>query len=181
VELDVHTTADGKTAVHHDPTLPSGRPIAQLTLAEVQQERLDGLPIPSLEEAVVALGGLRIYVEAKGVPPRGDRDLLRIVTDPVLGNRCQVHAFDHRVIARLATQAPALGFGVLSASYPIDPVAMVLAAGASTLWQECPMIDHDLVTVCGAAGIEIIAWTAKSATTRQHLAELGVAGVCADL
>ncbi len=182
VELDVHTTRDGKTAVHHDPTLPSGRAIAELTLAEVREEQLaDGSPVPSLEEAVEALGGLRIYVEAKGVPPRGDRDLLRIVTDRALGGSCQVHAFDHRVIARLARQAPELIYGVLAASYPIDPVAMVQAAGARVLWQECPMIDGDLVTHCAAAGIEVIAWTVRSQAERRRLESLGVAGVCADL
>ncbi len=182
VELDVHTTRDGKTVVHHDPALPSGRAIADLTLAETRKERLaDGSPIPMLEEAIAALGGLRVFVEAKGVPPQGDRDLLEIVGAPGLRDRCQVHAFDHRVIARLAALAPELGYGVLSASYPIDPVAMVLAAGARTLWQEAPMIDRELVTLCAAAGIEIIAWTARTQEERQRLVELGVAGVCADL
>lgn len=182
VELDVHTTRDGKTAVHHDPTLPSGRRIADLTLAEVQQERLaDGSPVPSLDDAVAALGSLRIYVEAKGVPPEGDRDLLRIVTDPRRHDRCQVHSFDHRVIARLAAQAPELICGVLSASYPIEPVEMVRSAGARVLWQECAMIDAELVGACDRAGIEVIAWTAKSRRERHRLAELGVTGVCADL
>jgi glycerophosphoryl diester phosphodiesterase len=182
VELDVHTTRDGKTVVHHDPTLPSGRSIAHLNLAEVQEERLaDGSAPPSLDEAVAALGRLRIYVEAKGVTPEGDRDLLRIVADPVRRDRCQVHSFDHRVIARVVAQAPELTCGVLSASYPIEPVEMVRAAGARVLWQQCPMIDAELVGACDRAGIEVIAWTARTRQERHRLAELGVTGVCADL
>jgi len=182
VELDVHTTRDGKTAVHHDPTLPSGRSIADLTLSQVQDEELaDGSPVPSLDEAVAALGQLRIYVEAKGVPPAGDADLLRIVTDPAVSERCQIHGFDHRVVARLARQAPQLVFGVLSASYPIEPVTMIRAAGARVLWQECPMIDEELIRRCREAGIEIIAWTARTVQERRRLEALGVDGVCADL
>ncbi len=182
VELDVHTTADGKTVVHHDSTLPSARLIGETDLATIRQERLaDGSMIPTLAEALEAMPGLRVYVEAKGVTPAGDRDLLEILTARRWLPHVQVHGFDHRVVARLLKQAPGLRGGVLSSSYPIDPIAPVRAAGASTLWQEVGMIDAELVRRCREAGIALIAWTARTAAERERLVELGVDGVCADL
>lgn len=182
VELDVHTTADGKTVVHHDLTLPSGRRINETDLQGVRQERLaDGSMLPTLREALEAMPGLRVYVEAKGITPAGDRDLLGSLTDRRWLPHVQVHGFDHRVVARLLAQAPGLRGGVLSSSYPVDPIAQVTAAGASTLWQEVGMVDAELVRRCREAGIALIAWTVRTADERDRLVELGVDGVCADL
>ena len=35
IELDVRRTADGQPAIHHDPDLPDGRPIASLLAADL--------------------------------------------------------------------------------------------------------------------------------------------------
>ncbi|MFI5235523.1 MAG: glycerophosphodiester phosphodiesterase, partial [Gemmatimonadales bacterium] len=135
VELDIHATTDGALVVHHDPELAGLGVISAHTLAEVRRVALpNGEPVPVLEEVLAALGAFTIWVEVKTLPPQFDGRLLAMLAAGP--GRYGVHAFDHRIIARLGRQAPALPRGVLSASRPVDPVAQVTAAGASVLWQQ---------------------------------------------
>lgn len=179
VELDIQISRDGEIVVHHDPVLHTGESIAHRTLAELRQLPLaDGYPAPALVEVLEATAGLEVFIEAKTLPPAGDGRLLELIrTDPFPG-RLHVHSFDHRIIARLAAQAPALSLGVLSTSYLIDPVRQVLDAGARTLWQERFLIDLALVDRCSRAGISVIAWTVNEVAEAQRLTALGVAGLC---
>jgi glycerophosphoryl diester phosphodiesterase len=181
VELDIHSTADGEIMVHHDPNLADGRRIAELDRAAVAAARLpDGSPIPTLDEALEAIGPLVAWIEAKGLAASADDRLIGLLRDRDRLDRDQIHAFDHRIVARIARHPKAPGVGVLSSSYPIDPVAAVLDAGARTLWQEWSLIDRALVEGCRAAGIAVIAWTVPP-TEAERLTGLGVAGLCLNL
>ncbi len=179
IELDVHMTADGDFLVHHDPCLADGTTIATATLARLQQHRLaDGSPPPSLREALEAANELMVYVEVKALEADGEAALVAQLAGAARTERIQVHAFDHRIIQRLHQRDPARGYGVLSSSYPVDPVTPVLAAGARALWQEAVLIDRALVEQCRAAGIDVIAWTVNDEATASRLRQLGVAGLC---
>lgn len=181
IELDVHATADGVVVVHHDPDVVAGTrriPIAATVWGPLRELPLPGDErIPTLMD-VLALVGSRatIYVEIKGAGIEG-------AVFMVLRNsrsRCHVHSFDHRAVQRHRALAPEIPTGVLSASYPIDPIAPVLAAGAQTLWQEWQLIDADLVARAHAAGLRVIAWTVNDITEARRLATLGVDGLCGD-
>lgn len=179
IELDVHTTEDGEIVVHHDPTLASGRKISTSTSLEVRQELLaDGSRIPTLADVLAISGRLTVHIEVKGVEARYDEVLLSAIRGAPHPELCQIHGFDHRVVARLGAQAPELTTGVLSSSYPLDQVAPVVAAGASVLWQEESLIDEALVARCRAAGIGVIAWTVNDAERAVELVGMGVAGLC---
>jgi glycerophosphoryl diester phosphodiesterase len=179
VELDIHLSRDGAIVVHHDPQLRGGAAIASRSLAELRRIRLaDGSPVPTLSEVLQVTGGLDVHVEAKTLPPEGDDRLLQLIQEAAHPERLHVHSFDHRIIARLAARNPALSLGVLSTSYPVDPVGMVLGAGARTLWQERDLIDRDLVERCTQAEIAVIAWTVNDADEAARLTRLGVAGLC---
>lgn len=178
VELDLQTTLDGEFVVHHDPALATGELIAATPLSRVCATRLaDGSPVPTLAAALAVLARLEVFVEAKTLPPAADAALLALLHahGP---DRSSVHAFDHRVIARLHRADPGLRLGVLSRSYPVDPVQQVRDAGAAMLWQEAYLIDAPLVVACHDAGIALIAWTVNEAAEAQRLAELGVDGLC---
>jgi glycerophosphoryl diester phosphodiesterase len=124
------------------------------------------------------LSGLDVYIEAKSLPPEADALLIEIVRQHPYPERLHVHAFDHRTIRRLHEHAPELSLGVLSSSYPLDPVSQVLMAGAKTLWQEWHLIDEAMVSICRGAGVEVIAWTVNDAAAAARLAAMGVAGLC---
>jgi glycerophosphoryl diester phosphodiesterase len=179
VELDIHTTRDGAVLVHHDAALPNGAAIGSLTLAELRGNPLaDGFPAPTLAEVLRVTAELDVYIEAKTLPAEADETLLELIRTDSNPARLHVHSFDHRIIARLGARSPALSLGVLSSSYPVDPVRQVLEAGAHTLWQDRELIDAALVDRCSSAGIGVIAWTVNEATEAERLRSLGVAGLC---
>lgn len=179
VELDVHATRDGALIVHHDPALSGVGSIAGLTLEEVRAGSLpNGEPIPLLEEALAAVPGAVVWIELKSLPPEADSALLSTIAAAGAPERCAVHSFDHRIIARLGMKAPSLRRGVLSVSYPIDPVGTMERAGANTLWQEWHLIDAELIAEVHRKGGQVIAWTVNDRQTALELASLGVDGLC---
>lgn len=180
VELDVHTTADGQFVVHHDPVLRSGEMISNIPLSTVRASRLDdGSGIPTLAEALEVLAGLDVFVEVKRLP-RGAGSAFVEQLRSCAGTACHVHAFDHRVIARLRHRDANMPLGVLSRSYPIDPVAQVHDAGATTLWQESYLIDDALVVTCRRDGVALVAWPVNDAAEAARLRKAGVDGMCGD-
>ncbi|MGH7594380.1 MAG: glycerophosphodiester phosphodiesterase [Gemmatimonadales bacterium] len=180
VELDIQTTADGKFVVHHDAVLRSGEAISSVPLSTVRASRLaDGSPVPTLAEALDALEGVEVFIEAKSLP-RAAGSILVAELRARQAPSCHVHAFDHRIIARLRHLDAELLLGVLSQSYPVDPVGQVREAGATTLWQEAHLIDEALVVRCHRADIALVAWTVNDAERAAQLSKLGVDGLCGD-
>lgn len=179
VELDVHATSEGRFVVFHDHSLPSGRLIRDLPTAEVRAHRLsNGEPIPFLEEVFGAIPGLAIWIEVKGLEPAWDLALLSLIDAAPAPDRCAVHSFDHRIIARLGRIRPSLPRGALSSSYPTDPLAPLVASGATTLWQEWRLIDRPLVEQVHRSGRRIIAWTVNDRANALRLRDMGVDGLC---
>lgn len=178
VELDIHPSADGALIVHHDPEIEGAGAISSLRLEEIRAIRLpNGEQIPTLPEALDTCQGLEVWIEVKVLPRELDDRLLGTVAagDPAL---IGVHGFDHRIIARLGERRPKLRRGVLSVSYPVDPVTPMIAAGAMALWQEWHLIDPELVQTVHRSRGEIIAWSVPDATTAVHLAAMGVDALC---
>lgn len=180
VELDVHATADGTLIVHHDATIGAIHHIPSLTARRVAELRLaNGEPVPTLPAALEAVGPrLRVFVEVKTLPPEFDDRLLDALARGPNPGGYAVHSFDHRVVRRLGAARPALVCGVLSASYPVRPLAALGDAGATILWQEHTLVDEDLVTALHGAGMQLIAWTVDDAGEMRHLAAIGVDGLC---
>jgi glycerophosphoryl diester phosphodiesterase len=178
IELDIHASMDGGFIVHHDAEIAGAGAIGSLGLNQIRGLRLpNGEGIPTLPEALETCRGLEVWIELKTLPPALDEALLRMVSaeDPALVG---VHSFDHRVIARLGARRPELRRGILSVSYPVDPVAPMAAAGAKWLWQEWRLIDPELVHAVRRTGGEVIAWTVPDAAIAKQLAEIGVAALC---
>jgi glycerophosphoryl diester phosphodiesterase len=180
VELDIHVTSDGVLVVHHDPVLRSGERIRELSLDQLRQIPLpDGSTLPTLAEVFDIVGRLFAFVEVKDLPEGADSRLLTLLEARGL-DRLQVHSFDHRIVSRLKSKLPALATGVLSCSYPIDPVAQARMAGAGTLWQEWGLIDRPLVESCASEGIALVAWTVNDSADAEALLDLGVVNLCGD-
>jgi glycerophosphoryl diester phosphodiesterase len=178
VELDVHATGDGALVVFHDRELPGGEVIRELPVARVREHRLaNGERVPLLSEVLSALPELHIYIEVKDLDTRWDAALLRVIA---AGNpeRCAVHSFDHRIIARLAALRPTLACGALAVARLIDPVHALDRARADTLWQEVDMVDASLIQQVHASNRRVFAWTVDNADTAHRLTELGVDGLC---
>jgi glycerophosphoryl diester phosphodiesterase len=179
VELDVHATSDRELVVYHDPEV-AGRPLGRLTLAEARRHRLpNGEPMPTLAEALALITPSAVaFVELKTLPPEADPALLAAFDQAPRPDRCQVHAFDHRVIRRLTGGRPGLRAGVLSGSYAIDPATEVRAAGAQALWQHEERVDRPLAAMLHEAGFRLYAWTVDRPDRMKRLLAEGVDGFC---
>jgi glycerophosphoryl diester phosphodiesterase len=161
-------------------------PIAGLGLAAIRAVRLSNSEgIPSLGEALEAIfdaargkANPEVWIELKALPESADQTLLAVIDRSAIPESCGVHSFDHRIVARIGRKRPALRRGILSASYPVDPVAPMRAAGARVLWQEWHLIDAALVTMVHQAGGQIVAWTVNEVETARRLARIGVDALC---
>ncbi|HVH68913.1 MAG TPA: glycerophosphodiester phosphodiesterase [Gemmatimonadales bacterium] len=179
VELDVHATSDGGLIVHHDEAI-AGRPIPSLTTAQVASQRLpNGEPVPTLGAALAALGPrLSVFVEVKSLPPQFDDRLLEALDGGPNPRGYAVHGFDHRIVARLGRERPALVRGVLSSSYPINPLTPLRDAGATILWQERSLVDRPLAAALHSGGMRLFVWTVDDPGEMRRLLELGADGIC---
>ncbi len=165
--------------VHHDPVVPGLGPIASASLAATRNTRLaNGECVPTLSEALEALARAEVWIEVKALPAKWDDALLEVIAASAAPERCAVHSFDHRIVARLGGVMPRLRRGVLSASYPVDPAGLMLGAGATALWQEASLIDRELVAAIHRKGGEVIAWTVNDAGAARALAVMEVDALC---
>jgi glycerophosphoryl diester phosphodiesterase len=179
IELDVHDTADGALVVRHDPTLAGGR-IPDLALDVVRRHRLpNGEPIPTLGEALAAVGsGCTVFVELKALAPGHDAALFTTLDAGPDPRSYHVHAFDHALIQRLTRARGDLIAGLLSSTYPEDPLRQLEQAGATEWWQDVSTIDGTLVNRIHQEGCRLFAWTVDDPERARALDTLGVDGLC---
>jgi glycerophosphoryl diester phosphodiesterase len=185
IELDVHTTADGTVVVHHDPVpRPSPgqsglawRPLAAMSLAEVQRLRRGDDAIPTLAAVLDLVGDrMTVYCELKGAGVvEAAAPLLARHAGP-----CAMHAFDHRAVLRAAEIAPHVPRGILLMSRLVDTSHALQAARATTLWPQTEFVDAALVAEVHRMDAAIIAWTANDPLIVAQLTALGVDGLCTD-
>jgi len=182
VELDIHETADGAFVVHHG-NMVAGRHISQCSLLELRGHVLpNGEPLPMLEEALsVILPHQMAYVETKKISPQNDARLSDIIDESPTPPRVALHAFDHRIIQRFAARRPHTRRGIISASYPVNPVRCMADADAQILWEEWPFIDEALVRSVHTAGMSIYAWTVNDREQMDRLLRLGVDAIVSDM
>jgi len=179
VELDVHGTKDGTLVVHHDSSAGSFR-IADTRFGELRDHKLpNGETIPRLSDALSTLGtDVEVFVEVKDLRAEHDDSLLEVLEAGPAPTRYHVHSFDHRIIRRLRVKHPSLPCGVLSTSYPVDPLAQLRDAHATELWQVKDMIDKQLVDEAHAADYRVYTWTVDDQQHMRELIALGVDAIC---
>lgn len=184
VELDLHVCRTGELIVHHDPSVSGLGLIADLPFEEIRAARLsNGETIPTLDESLDAMLGSKapigeVWIELKSLPEASDTTLLATIDRSPRPARCAIHSFDHRIVARLGARRPKLRRGILSTSYPVDPVSPLVAVGSNVLWQERHLIDAALVETIHGANAEIIAWTVNDVESARALEQLGVDAIC---
>jgi glycerophosphoryl diester phosphodiesterase len=179
IELDVHCTRDGAIVVHHDPAIPGVGPIAQLSLSEARQVRIrNGEQLPVLGEILDLVGSREVWVEVKSLPTLYDKQLLDVLAAGPAPEQYAVHSFDHRIVYRLGEALPELKRGILLSAYLQDPVSVMRAAGATTLWQDWQQVDQELMTQVHDSGGEVVAWTVNELGDLDRMVRLGVDGLC---
>ena len=182
IELDVHATKDGVIVVHHDPNIRHGPLINSLTLTELHRYPLaPGVEIPTLAAVLDRMARATpppvVYVEVKGKGiEEAVVEVLEFARVPTA-----VHAFDHRVAARVTSLAETIPTGILLDSYLVDPASALQAAGARDYWLQWSFIDRDLVRRIHDVDGRVIAWTVNDPADFAVLDALGVDAICSDV
>ena len=158
-------TRDGQLAVIHDETVDrttngSGA-VASYTMKELK--RLDagkGEKIPCLREVFELLKdtGTNIQIELKG--PDTEDPCVRLVRESGMEQRVSFTSFFHCRVLRIKNILPDLTTGILVASNPVDPIALLAQAGADRLHVNYKVIDPRLVRAVHEGGRKIVAWGA---------------------
>jgi len=178
VELDVRSTADGVLAVCHDARLADGRVIAELRGASLPDS------VPTLAEALAACMGMLVNVEIKHGPDEPgfseDRRLADAVMTVIAGLSDRppilVSSFDLATIDRVRIIAPEVptGYLVLSATEPVDAVAVAAVGGHVAIHPNDWFVDEALIVRAHEAGVAVNVWTVDDPDRIRALAAWGV-------
>jgi glycerophosphoryl diester phosphodiesterase len=120
-------------------------------------------------------------VEIKGLASRWDEKLFDAIDRTGAPDRLALHGFDHRIIHRMGEKRPQIRRGVLSTSYPMQPVRCVEDADASILWQHASHVDEALVSAIHAAGCALYVWVVDAPEEMRAFLALGVDALCTNL
>ena len=213
METDVRLSADGAVVVFHDEETGriTGAPgtIEARTLAEIA--RLDagacftpdggrtfpfrerGLRIPTLQEALARLPGMRFNVEAKTADPRLAEALVAVVREAGALDRVCLGSSDDAQGERIRALLP----GACHFLPEGAATCHVLAARSGGEATGCPegwdvadlplrtdqglwVVDAAVVSWFRARGLAVFVWTVDEEADMRRLLDLGVQGVMTD-
>ncbi|HVR73900.1 MAG TPA: glycerophosphodiester phosphodiesterase family protein [Planctomycetota bacterium] len=202
VELDVQLTRDGVPIVFHDDTLErttDGRgDVGAFTFAELRLldagswhgPRFRGERVPSLDEALVLLGGrMAMNVELKRragedrALPRLEEEVLLALERHSVDRSVIVSSFDALALQRVRRLRPDVVLETLhdEAGGPPGPAAIraARAAGSSGINVSVEELEGapGLVAEAHAAGLTIKVYTADDPERLERLLRLGVDGI----
>jgi glycerophosphoryl diester phosphodiesterase len=172
IECDVHLSSDGHAVVIHDHTLDRTTNgtglVRQRTIEELRA--LDagrGEKLPLLEEVIeLARDRVGLCVEIKQIPipyPGLEEQLVsQLRAADTLEQTCVV-SFHHPSLLALKKLEPALQCGILEGARPVDPVALLTAAGADIYSPHWGAMDPELVATVHAHGSAVGVWTVDDA------------------
>ncbi len=192
LETDVHATADGVLVAFHDAALDrvtdGHGAIAERPWSEVREARVNGEPIPLLEDLLMAWPDIRFNVDAKGDG----------AVEPLVAALVRTGALDRVCVAAFST--PRLqrvrrltGGRVCTAMAPSE-IARLLAAGwrvpTGSLAAACaqvplrhqrvPIVHDRFVAAAHRRSLPVHVWTIDDEAEMDRLLDLGVDGIMSD-
>jgi glycerophosphoryl diester phosphodiesterase len=201
LELDVVVTRDNALVVHHDLAL-EGRPVRQMTLAEVmtfdrggtrsvgfaRQVLMPGVRVPKLEEvfALARERKARLMVETKvdaGVDPEWFAAAVdALIRKYGLSETLLLQSFDHRTLHAMRKLNPAVGLVLLNPAKRLDDYvgpAKALGPGAIQ-FVNFRVVDAEIVKTLHGAGVKVFSGTTDDREAWGKLRAMGVDGILTD-
>lgn len=209
IELDVHTSRDGRVVVSHDGELDRicGRTgiIRKLDYADIASAdagfsfssdgqsfpfRGKGIRVPLLSEVLSAFAGIRFVIEVKQTEPSVVPALLRTLDETGM-RRMVLIASEHQApIDEVRTLAPGIptnlpyhevaGFLQAVASRSSDYVPRGDAIQIPPEYESWRLVTRDTVDAAHRFGIEMHVWTINAESEMRELLDLGVDGILSD-
>ncbi len=180
VELDVHQTADGQVAVHHNAHI-ARHSLNRLTLEEARRlaRRRKHIELPTLDEVLEALPKtIGLNVEIKD--PRAGGAVVAVLARHKAVDRAICSSFHWPTIRELADLRPRVRSGILTRSRLRDPVEDIRRARAQAIFHKYQSVDAAQVHVVKKAGLEFCVWTVNRDSALRRMVEVGVDGIITD-
>lgn len=176
VEIDVRLTRDGVPVLLHDETLKRlwgvDRPLAQVTLDELRA--LTGAEgVPTLAEALDAVGGHRVMIDLPGATERSVRTIVGTVQECGAGDRVY---YCSSAAAMLLVRAADPGAEIALTWTTLAPPRPVLLAAVAPRWlnYRFGLVGRALTDRVHRDGLLVSAWTADTRRTMRRLIADGV-------
>lgn len=199
VELDVALLADGTLVVIHDDSVDrttSGTGnLGTLTTADLDRldagawfdPRFAGERLPTLDEAIAALGelGLGANIEIKQHKHHRSLDQLVTAVHEALSLRrpempVMISSFDPEALAAMHALAPELELAMLWSELPADWEARIAAIPAGTIHLNYRALSIGFLEKARAQGIKVRAWTSNDPIQLVSFWSAGLSGVITD-
>jgi glycerophosphoryl diester phosphodiesterase len=183
IETDVRLSADGRPVLFHDRIAPGGRPVAELTAAELSAAA--GYPVPVLDEALERWGNVLWNVEVK--TPAALAAVGEVIARFASRRRLLVSSFWHDLVPPLVALAGVEG-GLVMASRPASQAALAgVVAGLPESAAQCirtvvwswEVFDGELLAQAGALGLTSWVYGVETAAEHRRCRELADAGLAA--
>ncbi|MCT7984249.1 glycerophosphodiester phosphodiesterase [Laspinema sp. A4] len=195
IEFDVQLSADGVPIIIHDSTLTRTTGIRgkvrKKTLDQIKHReagswfdwRFKGEPIPTLEEALMALQNIKkfLYIEVKTHSYWTDQkidEFIKILVKYQFKNRCVIASFNGSFIDRVRKQSDDFSLAYLVANRAAFRRQLTKAAqvGNTVMMSKYKLfIKHpDLIKSSREQGVDLVAWTVDKPKDLERLLELGI-------
>ena len=175
VELDVRRTSDGAMAIHHDATLPDGRAIKDLVVADLPEQ------VPLLAAALDACDGMLVNIEIKNVPVDIDHDptermaeaVVHLVTELGVRDSVLVSSFSLDTIDRVRTLDPTIATGYLTSARwnQVEALQRAVDRGHRAFHPNDLSVNAELVRAAHDAGLRVNTWTVDDPDRMRWLVE----------
>ncbi|MFI2352310.1 glycerophosphodiester phosphodiesterase [Streptomyces sp. NPDC019443] len=175
VEIDVRLTRDGVPVLLHDDSLKRlwghDRPLAKLTRAEVDELTLGG--VPTLREALLAVGAHRVMIDLPGASEESVRTVVGTVRESGAGERVYYCAGPVTMLAVRATD-PAAEIAMTWTTLAPPRPALLDAVGPRWLNYRFGLLGQELTDRIHRDGLLVSAWTVDTRRIMRRLMKYGV-------
>jgi glycerophosphoryl diester phosphodiesterase len=174
VEVDVRLTRDGVPVLLHDETLGRvwghDRWLVDLTKAEV--DGLTGGAVPTLREAVLAVGAGRLVIDLPGAHESLVRKVVEVLHEAGASER--MYCGGPTAMLRVRDADPHAEIALTWSS--VAPPRPELLAAVGPRWLDCRfgLVDRALVDRAHRDGLLVGAWTVDTRRTMRRLLAAGV-------
>ncbi|WP_226962428.1 MULTISPECIES: glycerophosphodiester phosphodiesterase [unclassified Streptomyces] len=179
VEVDVRLTRDGVPVLLHDDTLKRlwrvDRPLAALTLADVR-ELTGPQGVPTLREALEAVGPHRVMIDLPGATARSVRAVVGTVRDCGAADRVY-YCSGAPAMLLVRAEDPAAELALTWTT--LAPARPALLADLAPRWlnYRFGLVGRALADRVHRDGLLVSAWTADTRRTMRRLIDAGVDSV----
>ena len=182
-EIDIQRTKDGNYVVNHDSTFKRvagvDRKPEEMTLREVKKLSVDGEPVPTFEEMLIASKGrIVLFTELKGstADKKMADDTVSLIKLYNMEDECVLISLKYDVIDYIETQYPEMQTGFLTfASF-----GNTAGLNCDYLALEEESATTDAIKSIHEEGKQVIIWTANEKESQRHFLCSDADGIITD-